>query len=258
MLLLITVIVTTAGFATALPPLVTEQVRAIWPWPKTISILLFAYSTIILGFAAFLTYQQNWLLSIHRRTEQNSQRHLSRLYALLNVSQIMGAETRLQEVFDCITRTSLDTFACEQASLMLLDGDSRTLEVRSAFGHADPALLIGRRRAMGEGVAGWVAKHRQPLLLGPTPDGSCPPDVHLADPEISAAMVVPIILRDELVGVINVSARTPGVRFDEEDFQALQVFASNAGVCIRHTEHVAWMRQLVRGDETKSVQVEAK
>ncbi len=243
--------ITTLGLVTAVPPLVDGDAKAVWPWPKAEHTLLVVCSLIILAFAAVLTYQRRRILTIHSRHRDYSRRHLSRLYALLNVGQIMGAETGLQEVFDCITKMCVETFDCEQASLMLLDKATDSLEVRSAYGHVDTALVIGRRRAIGEGVAGWVAQHRRPLLLGKEPDENCPPEVHLASPEISAAMVVPITLRNELVGVINVSARSAAARFDEEDLHALEVFASNAGTCIRHTEHAAWMRQVIRRYDSK-------
>ena len=240
----------TAALVTALPTIISERARPLWPWPKTGFALIAAYSLLILLSAGFLARQQRRIFMIHRwgreEVEKRSRRNMSRLCALLNVSTIMERQTDLQGVFDCITKMCVETFDCEQASLMLLDKSAGKLEVRSAFGHPDPTALLGRKRAIGEGVAGWVAAHRRPLLLGSRPDENCPPDLHLASPEITAAMVVPIILRDELVGVINVSARKPAARFVEEDLHALEVFASNAGTCIRHTEQAAWMRQVIR------------
>jgi hypothetical protein len=58
-------------------------------------------------------------------------------------------------------------------------------------------------------------------------------------------MVVPIIVRDDLVGVLNVSSRSKDIIYESEDLLALEGFSSSAGVCIRHTEHVNWMRQMV-------------
>jgi GAF domain-containing protein len=58
-------------------------------------------------------------------------------------------------------------------------------------------------------------------------------------------MVVPIIVRDELVGVLNVSSRSRDVVYDENDLLALQGFASSAGACIRHTEQASWIRRMV-------------
>jgi GAF domain-containing protein len=64
-------------------------------------------------------------------------------------------------------------------------------------------------------------------------------------------MIVPIIVRDELVGVISVSTRASDAKLADEDLHALQVFALNAGTCIRHTEQVVWMREVIRARESK-------
>lgn len=254
-LLVVVLLVSAAGLVVALPPLASERVQAFWPWPRTVFALLVAYSILILTAVTFLTVQQRRIAGMERRNreemEARSRRGMSRLCALLSVSAIMENQNDLQGIFDCITRMSVDTFECEQASLMLLDKRAGRLEVRSAFGHADPSQLIGRTRAIGEGVAGWVAAHRKALLLRGHADGGCPPDLHLACPEISAAMIVPIIVRDELVGVISVSTRASDAKLADEDLHALQVFALNAGTCIRHTEQVVWMREVIRARESK-------
>ncbi|MCK4235588.1 MAG: GAF domain-containing protein, partial [Candidatus Krumholzibacteria bacterium] len=94
-------------------------------------------------------------------------------------------------------------------------------------------------------IAGWAAEHREALLLGHQDDFGKYPGLKLNDPSIISAMVVPIIVRDELVGVINITALSKDVLYNEEDLRALQVFAENAGTCIRHTEQANWLRTLV-------------
>jgi GAF domain-containing protein len=64
--------------------------------------------------------------------------------------------------------------------------------------------------------------------------------------QITAAMVVPIEARGELIGVLNASSRTENHEYTEEDLQALQVFAEHAGIACRHAEQADWMRQTIR------------
>ena len=40
-------------------------------------------------------------------------------------------------------------------------------------------------------------------------------------------------------------SRVPGVKYNDEDLQALQVFAENVGTVIHHSEHVEWMRKTI-------------
>ena len=101
------------------------------------------------------------------------------------------------------------------------------------------------RQKDGEGIAGWAAKHKKALLLGDSRDANKYSDLDLKNDSILSAMVVPIVARDELVGVLNVSSRSKDVTYSEEDLLALQVFAENAGVCIHHNEQANMLRQMV-------------
>jgi transcriptional regulator with GAF, ATPase, and Fis domain len=177
---------------------------------------------------------------------ERAEKHKARVYALLNVSRMMVAQNDLASVFKGITDTCVEVFACHQASLMTYDKDSDSLEVRAASGKMVPDGIIGTKQKLGVGIAGWVGMRREPLLIMPGGKPADYPGIEFKQRDLSAAMVVPIILRDELVGVINVSSRNKKTEFDQEDMRALQVFAENVGVAIRHTEQADWMRSTIR------------
>jgi GAF domain-containing protein len=90
-----------------------------------------------------------------------------------------------------------------------------------------------------------VAKNKTSLILGRAGEPTEHPDLPLLSETLSAAIVVPILLREELVGVINVGSRAPGIEYNVDDLQALTVFAENAGACIRHAEQAEWMRNTI-------------
>lgn len=181
-----------------------------------------------------------------REIAERAEKHSARVYALLNVSRMMVAQNDLTAVFNGVTETCVDVFACHQASLMTFDKDSDSLEVRAVSGKAVPEGMLGTRQKLGVGIAGWVGLRREPLLILPGGKPADYPGIEFKQKDLSAAMVVPIILRDELVGVINVSSRNKKTEFDQEDMRALQVFAENVGVAIRHTEQAEWMRATIR------------
>jgi GAF domain-containing protein len=170
-----------------------------------------------------------------------------RLCALLRVSRIMGFHSDLQSVFDSIMASCLEGFSCDQASLMLLDSSRQRLVVRAARGHEDVSKVLGSEKQIGEGIAGWVAQNKTSLILGRAGEPTEHPELPLLSDALSAAIVVPIILREELVGVINVGSRAPGTEYNVDDLQALNVFAENAGACIRHAEQAEWMRKTIDG-----------
>jgi len=244
-------VLTTIGLGTAIPPLISERIARFWPWVKTDMVLIIGLSVIVLVFVAYLGQQQRHVIRIHKEiklvreeSDKRLRQHANRLIALTSISHIISVETDLQNIFDRITKMCVETFCCYRASLMLFEGETGELVVRSVSGHSDVEILHLRQR-LGEGIAGYAAQHREPLLLTCPSDYATHPGLEYKDPTLTSAMVVPIIVRDDLVGVLNVSSRSEDIIYESEDLLALQGFASSAGACIRHTEHVNWMRKMV-------------
>jgi transcriptional regulator with GAF, ATPase, and Fis domain len=249
-------VLTTIGLGTAILSSLKVEIVTWWPWPRTSMALPLGLSLVVMAFAGYLTQQQRYLMKLrqelddHREvTSAQIRKHYERLLAVYTVSQTLASETNPQTVFDRMTRICFDTFKCEQVSLMMMDSNGRELVVRSAVGHVEGPSVIGKRQPMGGGVAGWVAEHREPLLLGPDMDPSQFKDFKVKPVRPSWSMVVPILVRDELVGVLNVSSRSAENAYGHDDLQALLVFAENTGICIRHTEQTEWMRQTIRNLE---------
>ena len=164
--------------------------------------------------------------------------------ALLRITRLLGTSASLQETLDGITQTALDLFEAEQSSILLFSETSRDLEVRSAAGLLGPGVL-GQRQDLGKGIAGQVAMTGEAVLMGPDVDPERFPGVRRSANNISASMVVPIRLREELVGVLCVSRRTPGRSYDAEDLNLVQVFAEIVAVYIRRTQQATWMRETI-------------
>lgn len=244
-------VVTTVGLGTAIPPLLNERVARFWPWLKTEMVLIVGLSLVVIVFVGYLAQQQRQVISMHRELQRvreqadaRLRRHSSRILALSAISQIISVETNLQSIFDRITTICVETFSCFRASLMLYEDEKKEIVVRSVCGHGAPEIL-NRRQGLGEGIAGYAAQHREPILLSSPSDYDRYPGLEYKDPSLTSAMVVPIIVRDELVGVLNVSSRSDDVIYEAEDLIALRGFASSAGACIRHTEHMNWMRKML-------------
>lgn len=244
-------ILTTVGLGTAIPPLINERISNFWPWMRTEMVLIVGLSLTVLVFVAYLAQQQRHVIAMHRELQRvrleadaRLRRHSNRVLALSSISQIISVETNLQNIFDRITTICVETFSCYRASLMLFEEEKKEIVVRSVCGHGMPDIL-NRRQGLGEGIAGYAAQHREPILLSSPSDYDKYPGLEYKDPSLTSAMVVPIIVRDELVGVLNVSSRSADVIYESEDLIALQGFASGAGACIRHTEHMNWMRKML-------------
>ena len=260
-LLAVITAMTTIGLLIAVTPMLSKSISSFWPSANTDVVLLVGLGGSTLLLILHLTFQQikvtrirHQVQSIESSANENRQQNASRLHALLNVSRMMGSVTDPASVFQAITSTCLEIFDCHQSSLMLLNTETNMLEMKAATGHINREKLNAVQQPVGQGIAGYVAQEKQPVILGRNIDPAKYPGLHTQAMKLTAAMVVPILVRDELVGVINISSRAPNTLYLEEDLRALEVFAENAGTCIRQAERSEWMRQTIENMHRQKAQ----
>jgi transcriptional regulator with GAF, ATPase, and Fis domain len=242
LLLGVTLAITTVGL-TATTLFVT------WPWQSAELVRLVFLCLMVFLLASYLTRQRQLVDAMRQKIESlertQAERRYSRLFDLLDVSRILDSETDAHNVFDAVTQVCLEIFDCEKASLMLVV-DDRYLEVKSAYGYMN-RRIIGAHQKMGEGIAGWVAKNRKPVLIqGRVEPGKYPGLSFKSRGQLAAAVVVPIIVKDDLVGVLNISTRSAQTLYDDEDERAIQAFADNVGACVQAGMNAQRMRDTIQ------------
>ncbi len=244
--------ISTVGLVVTLSPFIRQSIQAFWPWARTDLVLLVGLVGMTLILILHLTLQQLKVRQLRRdfRTMEKSaherdRKSTARLHALLNVTRMMSAVSEPDSLLEGIADVCLDIFDCQQASLMVLDPQTQTLEVKAACGHRDPEKVMQVKQKVGVGIAGHVAETREAIILGGRSDTGSYRGFELQARHLCAAMVAPIIVRDELVGVLNISSRQAGTEYSDEDLDALRVFAENVGNCIRQAERSEWMRQTI-------------
>ena len=158
------------------------------------------------------------------------QKDYNRLMELNVSSRTLASKKTWTKLYNRIIQITYDTFPSDRVSLMVLI--SNELEVKAAIGRGDMDLVLGAKQAVGEGVAGWVAQNRRPLILGPEIDTSKFWRFKAKLEPILASLAVPVMLRDELLAVISIS-REAEDPFSQQDLQAMQVLAYNAAVSMQ-------------------------
>jgi uncharacterized protein YigA (DUF484 family) len=214
-----------------------------WPWPNTDTMLLGGLTVSAFAFGVYASVRhrrfarrRDTLVRGQKQALNNFEKYYNQLIELNKVSRTMASKTTPQSLFNRITQICFETFDCERVSIMAVDTDKKELTVRSAAGHGNMDLVMGSRQGVGDGVAGWVAEHRRPLLLGPQVNASKFWRFRPKAEQIYSAMVVPVVFREQLYGVLCVSSRNAEVTYTQEDLRVLEVMAWNAAVCVRHIE----------------------
>jgi diguanylate cyclase (GGDEF)-like protein len=152
------------------------------------------------------------------------------LNTILTAAKAMNLILDLQEVLDTILGSAIELLDGNNSSIMLARGEELRTVATTAQSQARGATL-----RFGEGVAGRVAAAREPLLIsGVLPEGSRPSPYDGTQPPTSS-MSAPLIHRGELLGVLNINARSDRI-YTEYDLRALSLFGEHAAGAIANAQ----------------------
>ncbi len=160
---------------------------------------------------------------------------LSEVSALFAVSASINLQLRLDVILEIIVRRVVSTLRAQQASIMLYDVASGLLETRASYGLESEFARQARRR-LGEGIAGWVAEHKEAVLLGPKAPNESLGQHYKADRNITSALSLPLRVGDRCIGVLNVNRINHPEPFKEHHRDVLRLFSEHVGSVIERAE----------------------
>lgn len=191
------------------------------------------------------------LLADEREFSARVSARVDDLGALLRAGKAVNSALDLTEVLDTVLETTLGMFDGASGSIMLLD-DGEALTVASSRGNAG---AVGARSRLGDGIAGHVARTREPVLVNGPADAESYPGYRPRRRHAGSAMCVPLLHRDVLVGVLNVTAAGTHT-FTPEDLELLSLFAEHAASGVTHArvhaEERARIDEMVRLEQMKT------
>lgn len=160
-------------------------------------------------------------IELHRRSELLRQRSRT-LYLLERVLALAGSSNDPKVLADGLLSLVGDDLQAQRCSLMLRSPEPDSLYLAAARGLA-PHIRFGQRVRIGEGVAGRVAETREPLLVVDTGDDA--PQALLGDEYLTTGSFIsfPLVLHDELIGVVNLTNRAQRGLFVEEDVERVRL-----------------------------------
>jgi putative nucleotidyltransferase with HDIG domain len=85
---------------------------------------------------------------------------------------------------------------------------------------------------IGEGIAGWVAEHRKPLILVDAEDFGF--GAELRRQGLRSALCVPLVIKGKVIGVLNVSKAESVEAFSRENLKIVASFAGQLAVAIEN------------------------
>lgn len=127
---------------------------------------------------------------------------------LHEIGSRMAAASPLREVLERIIDFTSAVVKCDSCFVFVLEDDELVLR---ASKNPHPEEIDRLTLRLGEGITGWVAKHRQPVAVARNAfhDPRFQIFNELPEDRYEAFLSVPVLCRGRLVGVINLQNREP-------------------------------------------------
>ncbi len=159
---------------------------------------------------------------------------IQQLKTLVELSGILNSSLDQAEVRRRAMEAVKDLLECEASSLLLVDERTDELYFEVALGKKGEKVKEVRLK-MGEGIAGWVAKSGEPLLIHDvTRDYRHARKVDEHARFSTRNMVcAPVKVRGKVIGVLQGINKALGV-FYKQDLEILQMLANQVGIAVDH------------------------
>ncbi|MGM9998332.1 MAG: diguanylate cyclase [Candidatus Bruticola sp.] len=164
-------------------------------------------------------------------------RQVHKLETLYDVGKALSAIDDRNHLLKDILKYAAGIVKAQKGSIMLLEESTGDLVVSVVHGidpETEDKILRGiyktRSFKMGEGIAGQVAKTRLPVIINNTADN--PMFVRNASSNVSSIMCVPLVVHDDLQGVLNITNKEMGAPFTSDDLQIILQVADQAAVAL--------------------------
>lgn len=185
--------------------------------------------------------QEHHELEAEKTLKVQLEERLKEMRALYRAISAVNAVAEAQRTPESVLRAVLELAEADCGSVMLLDGSTEELVIVVAQGLSD-TVVRRTRQPISEGVAGWVARNGEPLLLTEAhKNDELLRALIRSDQELRSAMSVPLQVRGKVIGVINIrlSGQEQKKKFQDGDLRLASIFAQHASVAIDNSRLLA-------------------
>src|SRR4029077_3011058 len=184
-----------------------------------------------------------------RATGAENSRQNQELTIFHDVAKALTSSLDLDSILQTIMEKMAEYFRPETWSLLMVDEQKNDLYFAIAVGAA-AEVLANARVKVGEGIAGWVAKHGQTLIV---PDVANDPRFsrrldEMTQWETQSIICVPLRSKHRVLGVIQlVNVHMEG--FEDPELFFLQALCDYAAIAIENAKAVEKIQELTITDD---------
>ncbi len=189
------------------------------------------------------------------RLFQKEQRRAKEINALYQATKPIAQSLKPDVIAKNLLDTMDELLGYEIASIYRLDDQGQFLLPLAISSKAqnldlyekDMSLHYTEKRALGQGIIGWVAQHGEPIRSGDvTREERYLPVIK----NIKSELCVPLISRDRVIGAINIESTKPNA-YTERDEDLLSALANSAAIALENA--YLYEQERLRRQEAESL-----
>ncbi len=175
---------------------------------------------------------------------------IERLALFHEVGKALASTLDLQKILQTIMEKISDFLQPDTWSLLMLDDKSQELYFEIAIGSGANKLKDVRLK-VGEGIAGWVAEHGEPVLVENVKQDArfAQRFDELTQTDTHSVVCVPIKGREKVLGVIELVNLVGKESFRQEEIPILKNLADYAAIALENARYVQRIHELTITDD---------
>ncbi|MDI6738784.1 MAG: diguanylate cyclase [Candidatus Edwardsbacteria bacterium] len=186
----------------------------------------------------------------NKRLLSDIQQRVRELSAFNAIAKTLNSTLRFREVMDAVMDKVKELIKAEAWSILMLDEKTNELVFEVAAGEQGEQVRK-MRIPVGQGVAGWVAQARQPVIVSDT--ASDQRFFRGVDEKTGfrtkSILAAPLVSRGRLIGVVEIINKVGDVPFDDKDLSLLLTFTDHAAIAIENARLYERARKLSVTDD---------
>ena len=181
---------------------------------------------------------------------QQTLKNAREMETLFSLSKGLTSILDLHFVLDSILRMVCELLEGGFGLLTLYDDKSQELIAKTIYG-SDPSIIPHLRFKIGEGTTGWIGEHKESITLETPATG----DKKTRFLPIRNLIGVPLIVKDRLIGTIEIANKVSGPKFYSSDLMLLSTFAGQASIAIENANLYERAKQLAEENMKRATEL---
>lgn len=186
--------------------------------------------------------------SVKKTLDELSQADL--LQKIGDICATVTTVTNAKELLEISLIKTMDLFHAKRGSIFLMNesGTELVLKIAQGMEVSEQESMVKR---LGEGIVGRVAQIKEPIIVEDiTQDSRFQGIKSKGSYRTPSFICVPLMLKDKLIGVINIADKESGNRFSKDELQLLDFLASQIALNYLRTKLYNKLKHIIKESRT--------